>query len=437
MKKRKVKRKPNIQKIFSFISFIFILICILWYGGRLIYFYLDSKKDNTNNNTNLLSSHIISSKNKNIKKINNNYYFTGNVDNNYVLYSNILWRIIKISNDNKIYLITDNSITSLSYGENTKYEDSQIIKWLNKDGILDKNLNNTTNYLDNYNVCIDEINDVKKVTCNDNYNENTIGLLSVTDYVNTGGQNSFINTEEYTYLANNTKDNEIWYITNEGKLNKNDGTDYYGIKPVITLKSTTKLNSGDGTINNPYIIDTNKSLFASYVKLDNDIWRVYEEDNNNVKLMLTDYLKINNERISYNYSKINYYHNDTIKGNLAYYLNTTYLNSLSYKNLILDNNYSNGYDDSNYDYTKILEQQINTKVSTISIGYPILVNKLDSIWTNTGVSKESDVYIIKDNSKLEPTSVDTENYIVPCITIKKSLLTKGNGTKNTPYEVEE
>ncbi|MCI6265772.1 MAG: hypothetical protein MR598_02870 [Erysipelotrichaceae bacterium] len=40
----KKKRKINVQKIFSFASFIFIIVCILWYGGRFIYFYQSSKK---------------------------------------------------------------------------------------------------------------------------------------------------------------------------------------------------------------------------------------------------------------------------------------------------------------------------------------------------------------------------------------------------------
>ena len=43
-KNKKAKRVINKQKIFSFISFIFLLICCLWYGGRAIYFYLDSRK---------------------------------------------------------------------------------------------------------------------------------------------------------------------------------------------------------------------------------------------------------------------------------------------------------------------------------------------------------------------------------------------------------
>ena len=43
-RKKTNKRKLNWQKIFSFISFVFILTCFFWYGGRAIYFYLDSKK---------------------------------------------------------------------------------------------------------------------------------------------------------------------------------------------------------------------------------------------------------------------------------------------------------------------------------------------------------------------------------------------------------
>ena len=74
--KKKVKRVINKQKIFCFISFIFLTICCLWYGGRAIYFYLDSRK--TIENEDKLLAQTIIDKNyntDNFKKINSDYYF--------------------------------------------------------------------------------------------------------------------------------------------------------------------------------------------------------------------------------------------------------------------------------------------------------------------------------------------------------------------------
>ena len=39
-----MKRKISVQKIFNLVSFIFILTCSIFYGGRLIKLYLDNQE---------------------------------------------------------------------------------------------------------------------------------------------------------------------------------------------------------------------------------------------------------------------------------------------------------------------------------------------------------------------------------------------------------
>ena len=34
-------------------------------------------------------------------------------------------------------------------------------------------------------------------------------------------------------------------------------TDYYGLRPVINLKSDVKITGGTGTANDPFVVDTN------------------------------------------------------------------------------------------------------------------------------------------------------------------------------------
>ena len=442
---RKVRRRINKQKVFSFISFMFIIVCFFWYGGRAIYFYLDSKKAIEKENDTLAKNIIMKNLNtNNFKKINNDYYFQKNAGNNYLIYSNILWRIIKITKDKNIVLIADDTITNLAYGKNKKFNSSYLMKWLNKDkeseytGILEKSLNNTSKYLAKTETCIDNISSIKKITCDKTSKSNYLSLLSVTDYINTGAEKSFINNEKYMYLANN-KNKKIWYVDDDGKLNSNNGEDIYGVKPVITLKNKTKFISGDGTSDKPYRIEKTTVKFGSFVKLDEDVWRVYEEDEEYLKLVLNDYIKVDDEKLEYSYSDNNYYHNDTIYGTLAYYLNHTYLYGLSYNKLIVNSKYSNSYygEDNNYDYSDVLDTKIDTKVALLSIGNPIINNGLDNYFILAGPGKESEeVYIVSKDSTLDTAYTTDEAYVVPTITIKKESLTKGTGTESDPYRTE-
>jgi len=443
MKKIKINFNFNKQKLFCFISFIFLSTCCLWYGGRFIYFYLENQKElnkienNTTENSNLTKTIIT---NSDLKNINNSYYFYNDTSNNYLKYSNIIWRIIKIDNKNTIYLISDNIITTLA---NTT--ENYINNWLNNSsttntGILEKNLNNTSKYLTNYSVCDDQITNLNNLDCKKINEDNLIGLLSIVDYINTGGEKSFINNQKYTYLNNKNENNQLWYINDEGKLGTAANEDIYGIKPVIRLNSNLKIISGNGTKNNPYTIEDTTSLFGSYVKLDDDTWRIYDVDNENLKLILTDYLTVNNEKVLKSYSNNNYYHNDTIYSSLAYYLNNDYLNSLSYKNIINSTTWSNYYysNEINYNYQEVLNNKIETKVSLISIGNILLNdNNLDNFFTNTGTDNVNNmIYTINNNGTLTKRSVTYNNNIVPTISINKNILTKGNGSIDNPYEME-
>lgn len=438
----KVKRKINPKKLFCFISFVFLTTCCLWYGGRFIYFYIENEKELNQKETNLSTNSLVQTiiNNSDLKNVNNEQYFYNDSNNNYLKYSNIIWRIIKIDKENTIYLISDNILTTLN---NTN--DNYIFKWLNSSeelntGILQKNLNNPSEYLTNYKVCNDEVTDLNNLECNKTNSNNLIGLLSIVDYINTGGEKSFINNQKYTYLNNKNNNNQLWYINDEGKLGTATSEDIYGIKPVIRLNKDLKIINGNGTSNNPYTIEEETTLFGSYVKLGEDTWRVYDVENENIKLILNNYLTINNEKISKTYSNNNYYHNDTIYSSLAYYLNNTYLNTLSYKEIINNTTWPNYYysSETNYNYQEILTKKIDTKVSLISIGDVLLNdNNLENFFTNTGTNSTSNqIYTIDNNGTLNKKTVTNTNNIVPCISINNNILTKGQGTIDNPYEME-
>lgn len=434
-------KKLSFQKIFCFISIIFIGGCCLFYGTRFIKLFIDNEKEKRiEKNTLVKNIKDNNSESDNFKDINGTMYFINDSNNNYLMYSNILWRIIKINNDNSITVISDEPITSLAYGKELDYTNSNINKWLNNinddfTGILEKQLNSPNTYLQKTEACLDIVDTIDNKDCQNINNDNYISLLSTIDFANIGNKKSYVVNNNYFYLHNQNSKKEIWYISDEGKVTTSNGLDIYGVKPVITIKSNTDYISGDGTQDNPYIIENEFGLFGSFVKLDNMIWRIYQVNETEVRLVLNNYI----ENLTYQYSNNSSYHNDTVSGSIAYYLNHTFLNSLSFKDKVNEVKWPNGFYNSsnNYDYLDSLSNTVDSKVALISIGDIRLNNKLENYFTMTGTqNRSSSVYSISKYGKVSTKNIGTNLNVVPTISINKDLLTKGNGTINSPFEME-
>lgn len=439
--KRKKKVKISIQKIFNLISAMFILACCIFYGTRFITLYLDNNKSEE---VKVLADHIRdhNSENNSFKNISGDYYFEGTDVNNYLKYSNLIWRIIKVNSNDTVTLVLDNSITTLA-ANSKSYTNSYIDMWLNtsnKDntGILENNLNKTNDYLTYTNTCNDTIDNNKNITCKSHIDNTLITVPSLSDYVNTGGQKGFMNNKEYYYLINANNEGKLWYIDENGVSKTSDGSDILGVKPVITIKKNIKLIAGNGSQNNPYIIEEENGLFGSYVKLGNDIWRIYNIEKDNIKLSLNNYLTIKNNDVRYKYSTTGYHYNNTKQGSLAYYLKNTYLPTLEYKNIIRDEKYSNGiYSNiTNFEYKKVLNTKVDTKVSILSIGDIIINPTNTNYFISTGISEDSNqMYVFQNNFKLVTRNATTNLKIIPVISIDKNLITVGDGTIDNPWEV--
>lgn len=190
-----------------------------------------------------------------------NTFITGESPNNYVLYSNILWRVISVNNSYKtVKLVTDENVNTLIFDENNStFSSSYIESWLNDvtvDGFL-SNLNNYENYL---------VLDASFDTSTNNTELGNItkpsGSTTVTDIV------GLLNTYEYqmsyenstSYLNNNTSwwtitpydSSNIACIDNSGNISSCSKEIANGVRPSINLKSNVGIISGDGTKDNPY-----------------------------------------------------------------------------------------------------------------------------------------------------------------------------------------
>ena len=155
-------------------GFLFTLFCIILIILTTLLIFNLFRIYNKTKNINLLSEYIIKDNeitNKNgLNKENSSYIFKGETNNDYTLYNNLLWRIVKINNDSSITLILDDYINMLPKNLiNVFFEN------------LTTNLN--TDYLTKNKICMDEMND-NEITCNKTNNDSYISLLSTYDYLN-------------------------------------------------------------------------------------------------------------------------------------------------------------------------------------------------------------------------------------------------------------
>ena len=212
-KKCKIKRKISIQKIFCIISILFIIGCFIFYGKRLIKYYKIYNQKIDGESTVYMATEIISNtslvyEGNGAYRINGNTIYKGENVDNYVSFSNMLWRIIKIKSDNTIVMMLDDYINILPWNEEyTTFTKSDIFNYLND--IFIKSFN--TEKLAKTTICEDDINSMTTISCSKMNLDNYISLLDISDYVN-----SIV--DDKTFLS---KENEkIWLANSSSAANK-------------------------------------------------------------------------------------------------------------------------------------------------------------------------------------------------------------------------
>lgn len=225
------------------------------------------------------------------------YFFRGEVENNYIVFANLKWRIVRINEDGSIKLILENGITSntgYNFNNNTEDYKQMYYQGSEAESILNNWYDTTLKEYDNLivegNYCTDfrvvtsyfeQINGLSTtlyqnytptLRCSNNL-KSKIGLITM-DEVSFAG--AFYRMPNETYYLNNSQffwtmspagfekkyaDTYEWIIGNKGELNiydVSDGKNYKVVlRPVINLKEDTIAISGNGTFNAPYRVKTN------------------------------------------------------------------------------------------------------------------------------------------------------------------------------------
>jgi hypothetical protein len=449
--KKLLSVKVSLESFFVIESLLFIVALFIVFGYRLVHFYLIENPKISNELTmakNLTQGRNISIFGDGLYSVDDGFVYKGKNVNNYVSYSNRLWRIIRINNDNTITMVTDDLVTSLVWGYNSNYNSSYIKEWLNindqdNSGIFEDTLVNASEYVDETNLCTDIVVNIDDATCG-NITSSKIGLLSIVDYKKAGAENSYLNRGFYEWTTNISSDNKVWYIKSDGSLSdesyKEDNYYSFGVRPVISLKSTVMLKGGIGSFDNPFQIDVdNKELsVGKYIRYSDYTWEIIGINDASIKLVMDEELIINDEYFTVANSKNDITFNPSIKNSIAYYLNNTFYNKLSDKNYIIKSDFNVGeYGlSSNYDYKNVYSKTVSAKVGLLSIGN-IDLNQYNGEYTLTSSNIVAEtIYVTSTNGLLVKDAIDTPKEIRPVINLDKKLnIVDGNGSKELPYKL--
>lgn len=386
------------------------------------------------------------------------FVYTGEADDNYVLFSGMMFRIVSTDGDGNVKLITDNTISNVNYGDNDLgFKDSNIYTWLNE--YFYNNLNSESRkYMKEVTWCYDNQENPGIIdTCNNSVNAK-VGLLSVSEYERAKVNNRSYLTQiaRYAFL-NKQSDNDVWItnIYNDNALSTIKTSDLIGVRPVIVLDKSIFLTGGNGSIADPFKLQDytyakendklNTRLIGEYVRYSGYNFRISDiDDDGNIKLTAVDLLENKNNQtfISASFDSEVIKPNPNEKGNLYYNLNENAINYIT-DDLIVSHEYKIPMFELGKKYNKFKTTKIKSKIS-VPASYEMFsavsrgTNNIVVYWLSD-YSEDGVVTIVNGNNGIAfNVSVSDFNKNALKIVIYLSSTTKiasGKGTVSNPYYV--
>lgn len=211
--------------------------------------------------------------------------YRGDIVNNFVSFSNMLWRIVSVDNLNDIKLVLANKSEEYYYWDKKYNSDSQSNDGINSDyfhsnirkelyNFYDKNIStNDKGKIVSKTICVGALFDEEEFNrekeCSIVKDNEKVMLLNAYDYKNASLDSncSRLDSREctnYNYLSDSDYIN-TWLLTVDAKktykvynlnhtLSNTSASSEKRINPVIYLSGKVLINGGKGTQENPYII---------------------------------------------------------------------------------------------------------------------------------------------------------------------------------------
>ncbi len=398
-------------------------------------------------------------------------FIIGEDPNNYIWYSGKLWRAVSVNNEAKTTkLVTQWNISAITYSSgSTDFAGSYMEEWLN-DTSIDGFLGNLRDY-ENF-IVTDAKWNVTLTTSSSKPAETTmvtdaVGLLNyyeyVTSYREASSSTGYLNNGLWWWTLTPYSTSDVRNVRSYGGAGSDSPSNAYGVRPSINLKSSVRIVSGDGTIDNPYRLngdndtDLSVTLLSSrysgeYVRFGNDennLYRIVSHENGTgTKIVSAEPLKSSGTFITSAFgSNTSFSSSNTIGAFLNGDYLTNYVDS-SYSSMIEDSTTwylgtvgsGTSYKLAKYTDTDMSGYTTTTdaKVGLLRFG-ELMSGQFDrysdntAYWTLTPYSTSS-VRIVNDNGSASNGSPSYAFGVRPSINLKSSVqITTGTGTKSDPF----
>lgn len=221
------------------------------------------------------------------------YAFRGEKVNNYVKLDKSVWRIVKITDNNDIVLISDEGLLFSQPWDN-RYNEERLYE----SGINNYNLSRIKTYLEriytnpvetdgedilsdkdksrtvSFDVCVGSRTTTSEgksngEECKQKVKDQKIALLTLSDYLyasldtncKSASTRSCMNYNYLTYedewwlvTANSENTSTVFKVERDGNVKADITSSYSDVRPVIYLNSRTMYASGKGTKDDPYVL---------------------------------------------------------------------------------------------------------------------------------------------------------------------------------------
>ena len=181
----------------------------------------------------------------------------------YVNFGGKAWRIVSTSNEGtKLiadnYLTTNDGYVNIEFGTVGAFNTtSGIGKYLNTtvyDGFTTKEksvIKMSRWYYNKYLIGQSPMDTT--LVSGGNYTDAYVGLIRVGELMS--GTTSTARVDKFTYWTLNSAHSNTWFVNWAGTSEYSPATNPRGVRPVITLNSSVKIKSGNGTAANPYELE--------------------------------------------------------------------------------------------------------------------------------------------------------------------------------------
>ena len=389
-----------------------------------------------------------------------NNYYVGLVSNNYLLFNNMLFRIVKINADNSIVIVSEEPLANVDYTNDGRFANSSLDRWLN-DYFYNLLEPKYQDLIVSSRWCDDVIakDDYNKIECSRESAKRKVGILSIQDYNNTFSENSsFLDNPGLTWYANINDDNNAWTLSSlydyPLKAMIMNQKYLFNVRPAVTLNKNVKILDGDGSFDNPYILVEKDKIkrntlintreIGEYINYSGYIFRISNiTSKNTTEIIMTDVISSDGNEITIGYensgAKV---YNPNKEGNIGYqvvnnmtrYISTNLFEKTKIEVPIYEDRvtYEGRHDTKKYD-------NIITIPSTFDI------------FSAKGKNSSSNGYWLIDSSVAKNTKVrmfaagtidydNVEDTATEAIKIKAYLkkdvfITDGDGTLSNPFSI--